>query len=103
ENPDNHAVSNTLGWALLYAEKPDKALAVYEKIPEEVVTHDLSLYLNYVYAYFVTKFRLPDKKFVSADGTPSCQTLLEEMRADAPMLGIYGIGNAEITIMAHSL
>ena len=74
-----------------------------EKIPDEVVTHDLSLYLNYVYAYFVTKFRLPDKKFVSADGTPSCQTLLEEMRADAPMLGIYGIGNAEITIMAHSL
>ena len=103
DNPDNHAVSNTLGWALLYAEKPDKALSVYEKIPEEVVTHDLSLYLNYVYAYFVTKFRLPAKKFVSTEGRPTCQTLLDEMRADAPMLSIYGIGNAEITIMAHSL
>ena len=103
ENPDNHAVSNTLGWALLYAEKPDKALAVYEKIPQEVVTHDLSLYLNYVYAYFVTKFRLPELKFTSAEGTPACQTLLDEMRADATMLAMYGIGNAEITIMAHSL
>lgn len=103
ENPDNHAVSNTLGWALLYAEKPDKALAVYEKIPQEVVTHDLSLYLNYVYAYFVTKFRLPELKFASTEGTPARETLLEEMRADAKMLGMYGIGNAEITIMAHSL
>lgn len=104
EKPDNHAISNTLGWALLYAEKPDKALAVYEKIPEEVVTQDLSIYLNYVYAYFVTKFKLPDMQFASTDtGVPDCQTLLEEMRADAPMLRIYGIGEAEITIMAHSL
>ncbi|MBQ9561275.1 MAG: tetratricopeptide repeat protein [Prevotella sp.] len=104
EKPDNHAISNTLGWALLYAEKPDRALAIYEKMPEEVVTHDLSIYLNYVYAYFVTKFRLPNLQFAKDDGVaPSCQTLLEEMRQDEAMLRIYGIGEAEITIVAHSL
>lgn len=103
ENPDNHAVSNVLGWALLYAEKPEKALAVYEGIPVDVLTNDLSIYLNYVYATFVTRFRMPQLKF-SRNGTdPTCAALLDEMRADKAMLAIYGIGEAEIAIMAHSL
>ena len=103
-NPENHAISNTLGWALLYAEKPDKALTIYEKMPQEVITHDLSTYLNYVYAYFVTKFKLPQLRFSRTEtASPDCAILLEEMRQDAAMLRIYGIGEAEITIMAHSL
>ncbi len=103
ENPDNHAVSNTLGWALLYAEKPEKALAVYEKIPKDVITHDLSIYLNYTYATFVMRFKMPELKFLRTDDSPTCAMLLEEMRADKAMLAIYGIGEAEISIMAHSL
>ncbi len=103
EHPDNHAISNTLGWALLYAEKPDKALAVYEKIPEEIISSDLSIYLNYVYAHLLTKFRLPELKVKHTDGSPSTETLIEEMHADEEMLKMYGIGEAEITLMAHSL
>ena len=103
ENPDNHAVSNTLGWALLYAEKPDKALSVYEKMPEEILSHDLSVYLNYVYAHFVTRFRLPELKFNKTDDTSTSKILLDEMRADEKMLKMYGIGEAEMSIMAHSL
>ncbi len=104
EHPDNHAISNTLGWALLYAEKPEKALSIYEKMPSDVISHDLSIYLNYVYANFVTRFRMPELKFQRNDSNqPTCQMLLEEMRADNAMLAIYGIGEAEISIMAHSL
>lgn len=103
EHPDNHAISNTLGWALLYAEKPDKALAVYEKIPEEIISSDLSIYLNYVYAHLLTKFRLPELKVKHTDDAPSTETLIEEMHADEEMLKMYGIGEAEITLMAHSL
>lgn len=104
ENPENHAISNTLGWALLYAEKPDKALSIYEKMPQEIITHDLSTYLNYVYAYFVTQFKLPQLRLSQTEtGSPDSATLLEEMRQDADMLRIYGIGETEITIMAHSL
>ena len=103
ENPDNHAVSNTLGWALLYAEKPEKALAIYENMPQDILTNDLSIYLNYVYANFVTRFKMPELKFSRSDDAPTCETLLEEMRADNAMLAMYGIGEAEIAIMAHSL
>lgn len=104
EHPDNHAVSNTLGWALLYAEKPEKALAIYESMPQDILTNDLSIYLNYVYANFVTRFKMPNLKFSrTADNAPTCENLLEEMRADKAMLSIYGIGEAEISIMAHSL
>ena len=103
ENPDNHAVSNTLGWALLYAEKPEKALAIYENMPQDILTNDLSIYLNYVYATFVTRFKMPELKFSRSDDAPTCETLLEEMRADNAMLAMYGIGEAEIAIMAHSL
>lgn len=103
ENPDNHAVSNTLGWALLYAEKPEKALAIYENMPQDILTNDLSIYLNYVYANFVTRFKMPELRFSRSDDAPTCETLLEEMRADNAMLAMYGIGEAEIAIMAHSL
>ena len=104
ENPDNHAISNTLGWALLYAEKPDKALNIYENMPQEIITHDLSTYLNYVYAYFVTQFKLPQLRFSQTETVlTDSATLLEEMRQDAAMLHIYGLGETEITIMAHSL
>ena len=104
ENPDNHAISNTLGWALLYAEKPDKALNIYENMPQEIITHDLSTYLNYVYAYFVTQFKLPQLRFSQTETVlTDSATLLEEMRQDAAMLHIYGLGETEITNMAHSL
>ena len=102
EKPDNNVIANTLGWTLLYAEKPDKALAIYEKIPEDVLSSDVSIYLNYAYAHFVTKCRIPDIR-LNAEVEHRTATLLSEMQSDKEMLHLYGIKDTEMVIMAHSL
>lgn len=107
ENPKDTAIANTLGWALLYAEKPDKALSIYEAMPADTLTGDPSVYLNYVYAYFLTKCHMPELKLNTPDSVEAnydkVATLLDEMEADAQMLSMYGIGKPEMTIMAHYL
>lgn len=104
EQPDNTTVTNMLTWVLLYAGKAEQALRAAERICQrEEVKKDFPVCLNTAYAYFANG-RILDgigilKLYQQRDA--DYPTLLtDSMTEDLPLLTEYGMGEAEIAIIA---
>lgn len=96
ENPDNVTVNNTLGWTLMYVHKPEQALSTLQK-PVSDKDGKTSRMLNLAYAYIINNNMAEGMKLLH--NIPK-ETRLDSINEDAELLGMYGIGPAEIAILA---
>lgn len=96
ENPDNVTVNNTLGWTLMYVHKPEQALTTLQK-PVSDKDGKTSRMLNLAYAYIINNNMAEGMKLLH--NIPK-ETRLDSINEDAELLGMYGIGPAEIAILA---
>lgn len=105
ETPNDESVLNTLGWALLYAGKAEKAMGVYEKINNETLQKDFSVMMNNAYALLFTdniqgavdllnshvQYFAKEKSFADI--------LRKTFQEDNDLLHLYRFGDAEQAIL----
>ncbi len=112
ENPSNVAISNTLGWVLLNADKAQQAVDVYERILKNEDNYkDYDIVLNAFYALLATGKvqRAVDvmttyRKLVGqAANEKNIDKLQKSMDEDAALLKHYGIGRAERGILLSKI
>lgn len=96
ENPDNVTVNNTLGWTLMYVHKPEQALTTLQKAISDKAGQT-SRVLNLAYAYLINNNIAEGAKLLHS--IPK-ETRLDSINEDAELLSMYGIGPAEIAILA---
>lgn len=96
ENPDNVTVNNTLGWTLMYVHKPEQALSTLQKTVTDK-NNSASKVLNLAYAYLINNNMAEGARLLH--NIPK-ETRLDSISEDAELLGMYGIGPAEMAILA---
>ena len=112
EDPSSVAISNTLGWVLLNAEKAQQAVDVYEKVLlNEENYKDYDVVLNAFYAYLamgkvqraLDVMTTHSKIIGKTQSKEIVAKLQQSMDEDTAMLEHYGIGRAERGILLSKL
>lgn len=95
EHPDNITISNTLGWTLMFAGKKEQALTTLMKHADNKAVSQ-----NLAYAHLINNNMSEAVKLLHI--IPKDQRM-ESMREDADLLGLYGIGEAEMAMLVTDL
>ena len=92
EQPENITISNTLGWALMFAGKKEQALSTLAKHADNKAVSQ-----NLAYAYLINNNTGEAVKLLHI--LPKDQRM-DSMREDADLLKLYGFGEAEMAMLA---
>lgn len=108
ENPGDENVMNTLVWVLLYANKAEQAVTVSTKLlerPDGYATFGVALNAFYAHlaagqAQKAVDILQKHCETLDSDGRKAfAERLSDEMKEDDRMLAMYGIGNAEKSVI----
>lgn len=96
EHPNDRSIKNLLGWALMYAGKKDQALNTLLSIDQSQKLSP-SETMNLAYAYIIN-YKISEAVKVLSSVPPAERE--KYMKEDAPLLKLYGLGEAEIEILS---
>lgn len=103
ENPGDTTIQNTLAWTLLYARKPEKALAIYNKVLENPDNlNNFTLLINAVYAHLFCNNMEAAMSLLNdfSKQHPDTKELLHKsFTDDADLLQMYSFGQAEKAVI----
>lgn len=95
EHPDDRSIKNLLGWALMYAGRKEQALTTLLAMDQSQKL-STSETMNLAYAYIINN-KISDAVKVLSSVPPNERE--KYMTEDAPLLKLYGLGEAEIEIL----